>query len=483
MKFPTYSIKYKFDYFFVIIVVLIAVSGLYVNQNRKDFISITDRIVNSEKINGTLYNISQKISNDEKEIQKYFSNGILKPGDESKSHPNILSELDALTSLFVQNQIVSSDLDSLSKNIKEYYKLREGKFLSISSSLNNKASLKQAKLFTAIIQNLDELKKKSDLTFRMEIQNLELTKLESYSASVFIILLIMLILTALYLKFRRDIGIREKTEKQLVEKSLELDLINQNKEKLFRVIAHDLRSPFHPILTIAEILKMVENPVDKAEINNLGEKLHIVGEGALNLLDNLLAWSRVQTGSISLNSELFPLKEKIDTVLENLKMLSDKKEITVVNEVRDNFWIISDHNIMLSLIQNLVSNAIKFTKPHGLVTINAKAEKENILISVSDNGIGISKENLERIFDQSTLHSTMGTNSERGSGLGLLLCKEYVELHQGKIWAESELGRGSTFYFTIPVKIICKDEQTYYYKAKSISYSNRKSKDLVSISI
>ncbi len=481
MKFSTHSIKYKFDYFFLIIVVLIAISGLYVNQNRRDFIVLTDRIVNSEKINGTLYNISKKISGEEK---MNYQNSFGKQSvfdDDFKSSAGVISDLKVLSNLFVQNQINTDKLNNLSRDLMEYNKLILNS--SIPNLGNNKIHIKKTRLLNSIEQKLDELKRKSDITFRMENQNLELIKLKSYRASVFLVSLILLILTALYLKFRRDIGIRERTEKQLIEKSLELDFTNQNKEKLFRVIAHDLRSPFHPILTIAEILKMVENPVDKTEINNLGEKLHIVGEGALNLLDNLLAWSRIQTGSLSLNSELFSLKEKIELVLENLKLISDNKQITVHNNVKENFWIISDQNVMLSLIQNLVSNAIKFTKPLGLVTINAKVEEENIQVSVSDNGVGISKENLEKLFDPTTLTSTLGTNSERGSGLGLLLCKEYVELQQGKIWAESELEKGSTFYFSIPVKIICKDEQTFYFKTNSISYSNRKSKDLVSISI
>jgi signal transduction histidine kinase len=483
MKLHTYSIKNKFDYFFLILLVIVGFSGLYVNQNRKDFIDLTDQLIKSNRVKENLYNISRIILTENAAHRNLNPNSGMNGGKELKSVSVLFSNLETLGLFLQSHPIDSKQFDSLTINLKSYFKVTSAENISYTKAGYKITLLNDNSLFNSILDNLSKLEKRENARLNHIIEIMNVTKQESYTASVFMVIFIISILTAFYLKIRYDIRVREKTEKELWEKSVELDLTNKNKEKLFSIIAHDLRSPFHPILTVAEILQLAVEPIDKKEINELGQKLKSIGDGVLNLLDNLLAWSRIQTGTITINSELFPLREKTELALANLKMLSDRKGISIYNQVGENLWIISDCNILTSLIQNLVSNAIKFTPPGGTINIKGQIDQDQITISVSDTGIGISKGNLDRIFDSSSLFTTSGTNQERGSGLGLLLCKDYVGLHQGKIWVESEVGKGSTFYFTIPVKIISQDEHTYYFKVRSVSYGDRKSKNLISVGV
>ncbi|KAF0139018.1 MAG: PAS/PAC sensor signal transduction histidine kinase [Stygiobacter sp.] len=297
-----------------------------------------------------------------------------------------------------------------------------------------------------------------------------------------LILTSLLILTALYLKIRYDVKVRNKKEAELVSKLEELELINKNNKKLFSVIAHDLRSPFHPILMIAEILMAGGEDVEKEEIIELGRKLKTTGDNVLSLLDNLLAWSRARSGTLHFKSELFSLRETINEAFANLKMESEKKGIFDYNEVSENLWIISDHRILLLLLQNLISNAIKFTHKGGKIRVTGKMENNNILISVIDTGVGMTPEITKTLFSSTFNQSTLGTSNEKGSGLGLLFCKEYIDLHSGKIWVESEPDKGSTFTFTLPVKALSNEGDLFTcYKVKHTSGNERVGRNLVSV--
>jgi len=243
---------------------------------------------------------------------------------------------------------------------------------------------------------------------------------------------------------------RKNAEELLIQSEKKLKELNATKDKLFSIIAHDLRSPFQPILSISEILNTEIDNLDKTEIKNFAYDIHSVAQNVFLLIENLLEWSKAQAGSIKYNPSGFNLFEMVNEGLQYLEGSANQKNITLKNQVPESTLITADNQMLRSVIQNLVSNAIKFTNSGGEVAIQAETSESNVEIKIIDNGVGISAERLEKMFQMEHSITTKGTNHEQGTGLGLILCKEFVEKHGGNIWVESELGKGSKFIFTIP---------------------------------
>ena len=170
-----------------------------------------------------------------------------------------------------------------------------------------------------------------------------------------------------------------------------------------------------------------------------------------NLLEDILLWARAQQGSIVFQPQNLNLSTTWENILEVLKPSAYAKNITIYSSLEDNINVYADKDMLKTILLNLVSNAIKFTNNGGEININAEEISGNVTISVSDNGIGIPVENLAKLFDISQVLTTKGTAKESGTGLGLMLCKEFVEKHGGIIWVESEVGKGSEFKFTLPI--------------------------------
>ncbi len=175
-------------------------------------------------------------------------------------------------------------------------------------------------------------------------------------------------------------------------------------------------------------------------------------KNAHELLEDLLLWSRNQFQNVSVEPERFKLSEIVDVVFRNVKANSDKKEIDLINEVPNNITLHADLNMMKTILRNLISNGIKFSYPGGHIFVDAVKREENVEISVRDKGVGIEEAAIEKILNKKSTFTTRGTSGEKGSGLGLDLCIDFVEKHGGKIWVESTPGEGSIFTFTIPVK-------------------------------
>ncbi len=169
----------------------------------------------------------------------------------------------------------------------------------------------------------------------------------------------------------------------------------------------------------------------------------------LELLENLLHWSRTQRGKMQFSPKEINLSDVINKIFNLLSMNAEKKEINLINEVDQKETIFADYDMLTAILRNLISNAIKFSFTNSFVRINSQRSEEYIEISIMDNGVGISPENIKKLFRIDIHHSTSGTSEEQGSGLGLILCREFVEKHNGKIWVESEINKGSTFKFTI----------------------------------
>lgn len=248
----------------------------------------------------------------------------------------------------------------------------------------------------------------------------------------------------------RDVTERYKFQLQLEQFANELKLANETKDKLFSIIAHDLLSPFNAMLGFTELLgNNLEDlsPDDRAE---LIRRLHTTAKNTYTLLEKLLTWSRSQRGKILVHKEHFQLFSIVGEIRKSLIEVAAAKEISIKNNVVQQFEIFGDPSMINVIVYNLVANAIKFSYKRGIVNISAhKAEKE-FIISVSDNGVGMSSDKVEALFSSVLSQSTPGTANEKGTGLGLIICKEFVEKQGGKIWIDSRPGHGSVFSFSLP---------------------------------
>lgn len=243
-----------------------------------------------------------------------------------------------------------------------------------------------------------------------------------------------------------------KSEQALIKSEEQLRELNATKDKLFSIIAHDLRSPFNGILGFS---KMAMDAIKVKQYNKIEKFCQLVNQSSqqsLNLLNNLLQWSRIQTGKMEFVPQIIDLKLIIENTVEFLKTNLKEKQIELIISVEPNLEIFADSFMLETIIRNLVSNAIKFTKNSGKINIISKKNNSEVQIEIRDTGVGISNENINKIFKIEENFSAHGTNKEKGTGLGLILCKEFIDKHKGKIWAESEEGKGSNFIFTIPEK-------------------------------
>jgi signal transduction histidine kinase len=242
----------------------------------------------------------------------------------------------------------------------------------------------------------------------------------------------------------------ENTLNQLNETNSKLQQINAAKDKFFSIIAHDLKSPFNSIIGFSEIL------VEQVQENNLNGIEKYAGfilqssNRAMALLTNLMEWAQSQTGRMEFNPEHFEMEAFINEATLLMDDIARQKSINIKKVLPRNVYMFADKAMINTVFRNLISNAIKFTIPGGKITISAEVKQREIVFLVSDTGIGIPKNRIEKIFRIEQSYSTPGTNKEKGTGLGLILCREFVEKHGGKIWVESEEGIGSIFYFTLP---------------------------------
>jgi PAS domain S-box-containing protein len=255
-----------------------------------------------------------------------------------------------------------------------------------------------------------------------------------------------------YLVVLTDITDRKRIEEQLKEYAEELKELNATKDIFFSIIAHDLKGPFNAILGFSELLSESYDDFDEEEKKKFIHNIKTASDSTFKLLENLLDWSRLQTGKIN------PVPEMIDLSLltmENisvLKSMADNKNIKLFSSIQYNTRAYADSNMVRTVLRNLISNAIKFTPRGGEVRIIAGENNKMIELCISDNGVGISEERKGLLFHIDEKLSTPGTANETGTGLGLLLCKEMIERQGGHIRVESEEGKGSRFYFTLPLR-------------------------------
>ncbi|MFO7575085.1 MAG: HAMP domain-containing sensor histidine kinase [Bacteroidales bacterium] len=243
-----------------------------------------------------------------------------------------------------------------------------------------------------------------------------------------------------------------KAEKDRAEEGERiLHHMNAGKDRFISILSHDLRSPFNSILGFSEVLANDFRTLTPEEIGDIALRINKSAKNTYNLLEDILLWASSHSGKVPFKPQIIPFDETCRELLKLLSESATKKEITISCLTTANTTVYADPDMFKLIIRNLLSNAIKFTNTGGIVTVNAEETDAATTVSVTDTGVGLTKDLTEKLFDISQPFTTSGTSGEKGTGIGLLLCKEFVDKHGGKIWVESEPEKGSVFRFTLPL--------------------------------
>jgi signal transduction histidine kinase/uncharacterized protein HemY len=399
---------------------------------------------------------------------------------EIKINTNQLAEAEKM---LVQSEALSIKLKNaeLIKNVhyawyllfqqKKIYQTALEHFVKYSNLNDSILSAQNSQRMRSIQQNLELEKNAVDLRkAESEVQNLlqekeiQSAKLERQKFLMIILIIILVLFIAIGLaiynryqiKKKMNVQLKEQNEQiekaneQLKQKETELTALNATKDKFFTVVAHDLRNPLASLLNFSYLIVEKSDTLDTEQLKHFNQMVHESASNLNNLLENLLNWARSNTNKM----RFYPLPQKLKPVVNSIlllnKITAENKKIKLVNTITDDIEVYADQQMLTSVIRNLVSNALKFTPEGGTITISAKDGFRDVEISVADTGKGISPEHLANLFRMDSHHSTPGTDNEVGTGLGLILVKEFVEKNQGKITAKSTVNEGSTFTFTLP---------------------------------
>jgi len=340
----------------------------------------------------------------------------------------------------------SQKLSANSGNIRELVqkvnelKISELRLIRINNSLISEIR----KLINEIKSRIKDQEVKQNNSFLKSVRNST-----DFLQNILIVLMLLACILAAYilvLAYKNDnfqsniIDLNKKVMKDSVEK-----------DKFFSIISHDLMNPFNALLGFSEMLTVSAKNGDKEDCVEYSSIVHQSTKRILNLLQNLLVWSRMQNGKMKYTPKSVRIDELVSNTMMIIAPIAQNKEIKLDWNVNSDITATIDPNMIGSVLQNLVTNAIKFTERGGRVTVNAFTESNHLNFTVSDTGVGIGDEQLDKLFKLDKTSSSRGTDDEVGTGLGLIICKEFIESHQGKIWVESTLGEGSNFYFTIPL--------------------------------
>lgn len=249
-----------------------------------------------------------------------------------------------------------------------------------------------------------------------------------------------------------DITAQKLAEETLKKSEKKFKELNATKDKFFSIIAHDLKNPFNDLIGFTQLLSTNIHKYDKDKIEQFVQIIHHSSKLAYGLLENLLEWSRTQTGTLKYRPETIDLKNIVQENLDLLHSNAQNKNINIISEIVKSNLVYADRNMIHTIVRNLLSNAIKYTHNGGYVKLTSRALKDFIEIIIEDNGVGIDEKNIQKLFRIDESYTTAGTQKEKGTGLGLILCKEFVEKNGGEIKINSKPNKGSIFSFTLPTK-------------------------------
>ena len=352
----------------------------------------------------------------------------------------------AFTAFTYADSINSLDNAAKAANIlqAEYYKIG-----------NIKKAFKYLTIFKNASDSLkitDKIKKlaKTEFDYKIQVikeqQKAEITKQNIFIQWLTISLVLGLIIVGLIIFGYLN---KRKINTQLEELNNELKEINATKDKFFSIIAHDLRGPFHSLLAFSDALSKDIDDLSNEEIKEFNTEINTSLKKQFELLNNLLDWTRLQNENYKLEFELIRLHEELNNTIETLSLAASQKEIKLINEVDKVAEVKADKNMLQLVLRNLITNSIKFSNKKGIIKITSERNNGYIKINVLDDGVGIPNENLDKIFRIDVNYSTQGTSQEKGTGLGLILCKDIIEKHGGEILIKSEEGKGTDVSFTL----------------------------------
>jgi signal transduction histidine kinase len=293
---------------------------------------------------------------------------------------------------------------------------------------------------------LDRVQREKELQTQKSIRNF-------LYALVALILIIGVLILYSYLQNKKSNRRLQLAHKRVKHKNLQLQQLNATKDKFFSIISHDLRGPLNSLTSFSGLLIHHMDNLTQAEIQTLARDLDESVKNLFGLLENLLEWSRSQTGTNQFPPEPFNLTALLDENKSLLSAQAHNKKIAIMHEPREDVMVKAHRNSINTVIRNLISNAIKFTPEGGAIKLDITRRQGEVIVSVADTGVGMDKEVIEKIFRIDTKHTTRGTANETGTGLGLVLCKEFMEKNGGRIWVNSEPRRGSVFYFALPALV------------------------------
>jgi len=387
---------------------------------------------------------------------------------------NFPAALDA----FQESLLLARDINSLPiiqenfKNLSDYYNLR-GQHKQALRFFKMYSSVKDSLLSQEGMTQIKEMELKFNarslqqeielLQMENEIQNLKGTRLKYGIISLIIIVLTLALLFTVYFqrnRFKKETTRiledknkqLEKANKKLQESEKHLKKLNSTKDKFFSIIGHDLRNPLNALLGFSELISGNWREYSSEEIQKYSKIINEAAKNIHQLIENLLEWSRSQSGNIEFNPHESNLSSIVEEIVKIFQIQAEKKVITIDTEIPEGTLVFADRNLLTTILRNLVNNAVKYTPKKGKVMISCVQTGEGPEISVKDTGVGMTKEQMGKLFSLVHGPSTPGTAEEKGTGLGLILCKEFVDKHSGRIWAESEHGKGSTFTFLLPNK-------------------------------
>lgn len=326
--------------------------------------------------------------------------------------------------------------------IKQQYQLKDSLF---SQGMQAKLLQDQVRFETASKEEQIKALTKMEQLRKSEVKKQELIS----NILVVAIALTGILLFTVYRSGQRRIKINKlllEHQEEIKKRSIELEQLNKVKDKFFSIISHDLRSPMNALSGILDL--MDKDKISPDEFKRLNKELRVQFNHTKTLINNLLDWTLLQMDKLKIQFEKIDLNQLAES---NIKLLTSLhlKEIKINNLISPSLFALGDSNMINLVLRNLLTNAIKFSEAGHLIEIDAKEDGDNYIISVKDQGVGISPEVQKLLFEKTTGYSTRGTANEKGTGLGLILCKEFVERNGGRIWLESSLGKGSTFFFTL----------------------------------
>ncbi len=422
----------------------------YTYKSEENLFSDFKAVEEANNLINDLDKISYLVNNLEKSYQSY----------ELTHHNDVLATLNTDDKLLlyeiekIHKKLTTGTIDStyflpLTELIKLRINTGRQKIATTSNSVNTilgqNFNVLEAKLKKEIRNKIDEINRNQKLLLSKGHINVVET-LYSTHLNLAIVAFAAVVLTSLVFIFLwQYLKTHRKIEYDLLE-------LNENKNKFFSIISHDLRGPVKNIVLMAQLLYQPANKtIDPEKIARLIESS---ANNLSSLLDNLLKWSRLQMNKIDFQPESIDLRKLSEDVIQNLGVHAEQKFIGIFNQIAPGTIVFADQNMIATVIRNLIYNALKFTNKGGKIEISSTKHSDYIEVMVVDSGVGMPKEIADKIFSIDFRHITKGTNKEEGTGLGLKLCKEFVEKNHGKIRVESEVGLGSKFIFTLPYKYL-----------------------------